>query len=60
MSPVAKPGKWAQEYLAMVSSYGLNWNKNWPDWPELLGERRIGRRSMSGSLTASATGSMLI
>ncbi len=39
---MSKPGKWAIEHLALVSSYGLMWDRQKTEWPRVVG-RRNGR-----------------
>src|SRR5690349_4256605 len=50
--PVAKPRAWAQEHLALVSSYGLRWESAETKWPHLLGQRRVGHRKQVVDFTA--------
>ena len=44
---MSKPGKWALEHLALVSSYGLMWDRNKTDWPHMLGKRKARRADFS-------------
>jgi hypothetical protein len=48
---MAKPGKWALEHLALVSSFGIYWDREKTDWPHMLGERGSGRNRRVADFT---------